>query len=732
MVKIKLRRKSSSKPRLYTCCAAALSASTILSMLLIFRSDITGQAGRHGSGSPPVGIDQILRDSKTVVSKMQSRLSKAKFQGDSAGTFLDSSSSIQVPNGESSKTEIILKREGSGPTIVGYVNDFQNERQRSLLGVPIEQKVDAVDKVVAVAAGTAVKPCSTFKNGKKYTEKQCSDPNIIQFAYNSAWFPRMLCGQDVKPGEVVRLPVACEDFEVGLSTVSKPPVSGDGMQPIVIKSRLEEMLEPESLESVDCDIPCKQQTDMLGLHRVVAGEQWTITYTDADTFSNGNARIERLGHREDHFYSTQSFKSSVPQTFFNWSQYGHLNREPIDWLSARKKAVYLVDRSCSTPGSRRHKYFNAISAVAPVDSYGSCGHNKDVPQGMSIATSEGRIEIMKKYRVVLAFDASTEKDHISPMIWDAIASGSVAVVVGAENMQSHLPQGSFVCSGDFSSWDELASHVKELLENKSLWESYQTWRSDESVMSRFRARYEFARTSATCRLCRWSYAKKYGLGWNDERQEVSEPISGRRLCAVEPNSVISKPFQEAWFSKDVQIQDVGEHGREGANVCGSTNADSVLESNGLRVDRMVSMHDGVIDITLKEVSQGPNRAALVLRLTFPGMENIGGAHFQHTHKLVPTSGMDLVSSASMQDTKRKVTVMSDWLSNIVSPSKSVVELVVMKDGEIWKEGGVQRVRIVLEDLDEKNEKTTEFFPSAFCKKMIKDFSDPLDIFYVDV
>ncbi|CAJ1970332.1 unnamed protein product [Cylindrotheca closterium] len=698
-------------------------------MLFIFRSYSSSEVLRYGSGSPPVGIDQILRNSKVRFAKIKSRRSDESFQGDSAGSFLGGSSSIEIPNDESSKSDIVLKRDGTGPTVVGYVNDFRNERQRPLARALVEQKVDAIEKVVTAAAQTAVKRCSISKNGKKHTETHCSDLNTTLFAYNSAWFPRILCGQEVMSGDVIEVPVGCEDYEVGLSTVPKPPVSGDGMDPIVIKSSLEDIFEPESLESVHCDVPCKQQKDMQGLRRFVAGEQWTITFTDADAFSNGNARLERLEHREDHFYSTQSFKSSVPHTFFNWSQYSHLNTNSIDWLSARNKAVYLVDRSCSTPGSRRHKYFSAMSAVVPVDSYGLCGHNIEVPHEISIGTSEGRVEIMKKYRVVLAFDPSTEKDHISPMIWDAIASGSVPVVVGAENMRSHLPEGSFVWSGDFSNWDELANHVKELLDNKSMWESYHTWRSDERVMSRFSVRYEFARTSAICRLCRWSYAKKYGLGWNDERQEVSEPSFRRRLCVSGTNKIISTPFQEAWFSKNDQIQDSHEPIQEGPDTCGSTKVDFVLKSKGLRVDRKVSMHDSVVDITLKEIFQDASSAAVVLRLTFPGIENIAGAHFKHTHRLVPTSRTHQVSSASMQDGNKKVTVMLDWVSNITSPSKSTLEVVVMEDSEIWKEGDVKRVRIVLEDFDAKNEKESEFFPSAFCKKMIKDFSDPLHIFF---
>ena len=43
----------------------------------------------------------------------------------------------------------------------------------------------------------------------------------------------------------------------------------------------------------------------------------------------------------------------------------------------------------------------------------------------------------------------------------------------------------------------------------------------------------------------------------------------------------------------------------------------------------------------------------------------------------------------------------------------------------------KRIRVISEDVDVKNDKMTEFFPSSFCKKMIKDFVDPLELFVAD-
>ena len=103
----------------------------------------------------------------------------------------------------------------------------------------------------------------------------------------------------------------------------------------------------------------------------------------------------------------------------------------------------------------------------------------DFPSDKDISKLEDRLELMNQYKVVLAFDVSSDKDHISDYIWEAFLSGSVPVVVGADNIKEHLPAGSYVDSRSFGDWDELAQYVVKMRKNRTEWESYHKWRDDE-------------------------------------------------------------------------------------------------------------------------------------------------------------------------------------------------------------------------------------------------------------
>ena len=177
---------------------------------------------------------------------------------------------------------------------------------------------------------------------------------------------------------------------------------------------------------------------------------------------------------------------------------------------------------------------------------------------------------------------------------------------------------------------------------------------------------------------------------------------------------------------DIVVKEDGNTSDE----CGSKISDTKIESAAFKVHRVVTLHDGIIDITIKEFDRYESNGKIILRLQFPGFNNSGGAHFKNTHSLVSTTWMKTVSSASMQDDFAKVTVLSDWITNISSPKEGIVEILVEEPNDPMSGGDYssKRIRVIPEDVDVKNDKMTEFFPSSFCKQMIKDFVDPLELF----
>jgi hypothetical protein len=619
----------------------------------------------------------------------------------------------------------VVDKKGTGPTKVAYIKDFVNERRHPAFQIATgNSNNDSSKTVSSLMKGLSVKHCLEYQDGERKMNSKCLDSDSEIIAFNSAWFRRTWCGQEIKPGAAtVIITEHCTDDVSHLFSVEMPPISGEGMEPIIVKSHNN---DASNLENVECDISCNQEKGMTGVQRFIDGEPWSITYGNSDSRATN---IERMAYRRGEFYSTQSFNSAIPQTFFDWSKFSLRNRPAVDWETAKNRGVYLINKACVSYSTKRHKYVAAMIAKFSVDSYGSCEHTTEVPPGGTLKTSEGRIEIMKQYRVVLAFDSSSDEDSLSSMIWEALISGSLPVLVGAGNMKSHLPKGSFVSSQDYSNWDEMANHVKEISENKSLWESYHIWRTDEDAIAEVEAKYEFARTSTICRLCRWAYAKKYGLGWDHIKQKVSKPKLARTLCTSPSKSLVSRPFQEVWVSKADRSDSVWEDDETGE--CNSPTSNSVIESNDFNIHRTVIMHDGVTDIIIKDLDRHDANADVILRMKIPGLANSDGAHFKNTHALVPSSQAKFFSSASVQDDFVKVTVLADFITNVSSPSEGTIEIPIHKPHNSPNAKGFpKRIRVILEDFDIINDRMTEFTPSVFCKKMIKDFVDPLELFII--
>eukprot|EP00980_Cylindrotheca_fusiformis_P012334 scaffold3020_cov118-Cylindrotheca_fusiformis.AAC.4 len=726
MVSVKLPPRRTVKSRIVSVRNVILAGLALLSFRFMFSSQhISGSPNNLSAGSRPLGLEEMLKDSKKGIALLEHAVDF--HQGSS-----NDDKNRRIPPQPNRKTDIlsvVVEKKGTGPTNIAYAKDFADEREHPAIKTAIENTEDVTKTVSDLMGGASVKPCRVPKDDGFYFDSRCTYPDSTIVAYNAAWFHRTWCGQEIKPRTAVTMTEHCADHIVYLSEIDPPPLSGQDTEPVIIRSQNKGIVDARDLETIECNIKCMQEKDMQGSQRFVDGEPWSITYTDDDAFANGHARIERLAYRRDHFYSTQSFTSAVPHTFFDWSKYNLREHPALDWATAKAKAVYLVDSKCSGHDSRRHRYFGAIAEVLAVDSYGSCAHNTDLADGMTLETSEGRIAIMKRYRIVLAFDAGTDKDHISPMIWDALISGAVPVIVGAENMKSHLPSDSFVWSGNFHSWNELAVYVKQLVEDEKKWNFYQAWRNNETSLSLFEAKYDFARVSTVCRLCRWAYATKHGLGWSQEKQTVVEPNALRKLCTSQSTALILKPFAETWLSRLDKKDSMFHADQTDHEECNSMMADSKIEARDFRIRRVAAMHDGVTDIIVKEVDRDDEQRNILLVLTF-GVENFDGAYFENTHALTPTSRPHGVSSLSIQDGSVKVTVLSDWVTRISSPTKGSVEILIQKSSEapVGKEYP-KRIRIIHEDFDSKNDKVTEFYPSVFCKKMIQDFVDPLDLFY---
>ena len=619
---------------------------------------------------------------------------------------------------------IVVEKKGTGPTNVGYVKDFVHERANPAYKTMGSPSKDLSAEIAKMVNEKSVLPCYDEKTGKIHPK--CSDHDTAMIAYNSESFVRTWCGQEIEPKSALMLTDHCDDPMAHLFPAEVPPITGDHMPPIVIKTSETKETHDLELEQVQCDVPCELEKgnhfgfdDKRGKQYFIDGTPWKIKMDDK--------KMDRTDYKNDQYYSSQSLWSSVPLSHYDPKLHSLKNRPAVDFDAAQEKAIYLVSDNCAGKAIGRGKIFDAVKKEVTVDSFGKCGHNAEVPEGMTIDTLEGRIKLAKKYRIILGLDIDKNKDHITDVVWEAFLSGAVPVIAGAENIATRFPPKSFINAKMFDNNEELAEHVKEVMTNKEVWLSYQAWRSDESAIEKVDAQNYFAGTEPTCRLCRWAYAKKYGLGWDHVKQEL-RPISKvpkDKFCTTADHALVSKPFSEVWVTKgDNEV--VLEEDSDGES-CSSLSTEGSLSAGSSKISRKVYHHDGVTDFFITE-STGNEESALLLK--FPGIRNADGACFFNTHTLVSTDKGTGVSSASIQDDLVKITVLANWDTTVNCLGEGTME--IKNDSTPLSDTDIpRRVRIIIEELNPIFDKMTEFVPSSFCEMMTKDFIDPVGFYFAD-
>lgn len=630
-------------------------------------------------------------------------------------------------NNKNDLNPIVLEKKGTGPTKVGYVKDFVDERANPAYKHIESPIVDASAEVAKMTNEKSAVAC--FDESTGTINEKCLDHDTPLIAYNSESFARTWCDQEIGPKSAVVMAEHCTDPVSHIFPSQVPSLKGEHMPSIIVKKSE----KPSATEEVTCDIPCLQETGLNfgvndeGKTYSIDGEPWKISVMDE--------RMTRGDYIKDHYYSSYSLVSSVPLSQYDQDLHSLRKSVAVDFDTVENKAIYLVSGNCNARSTKRNRWFDAVNAKVKVDSFGDCGHNAEVPEGETIKTPEGRIALSKKYKMVLAFDSSNGKDYITNVVWEAFASGAIPVVSGADNIATRFPVHSFINVKDFDKWDDLAEYVEKVMSDKELWMSYHKWRDDDEAIEKVLKQNEFAKTGPTCRLCRWAYAKKYGLGWDHANQEVRPvpKVPKEKLCTTADHGLVSKPFVESWVTR-TSAGDVEKVFEEDADLesCSSLSVDGGIAVGTYKGKRKVVQHDGVTDFIVTESLDDSENEETSLRLTFPGVRNPDGAFFHNTHTTVSTAKGARVSSASIQDLLVKITVLANWDTTVKSTGEGIMEVVIKNDNKsITSNDAPRRVRVIIEELNPVVDKMTEFFPSSYCKQMTKDFIEPIGVYFVD-
>lgn len=78
---------------------------------------------------------------------------------------------------------------------------------------------------------------------------------------------------------------------------------------------------------------------------------------------------------------------------------------------------------------------------------------------------------------------------------------------------------------------------------------------------------------------------------------------------------------------------------------------------------------------------------------------------------------------------KKVMVLANWETEMLGTAEGMMEVVLRGINGDLHQDEQRRLRVIVEDMSYLHDKLTEYFPSSFGELMIKDFVDPLEVFY---
>mmetsp|Transcript_12013 Transcript_12013/g.12078 ORF Transcript_12013/g.12078 Transcript_12013/m.12078 type:complete len:208 (-) Transcript_12013:281-904(-) len=118
-----------------------------------------------------------------------------------------------------------------------------------------------------------------------------------------------------------------------------------------------------------------------------------------------------------------------------------------------------------------------------------------------------------------------------------------------------------------------------------------------------------------CRMYRWGHARKYGLGWNHDHQEIEPVILSREACVV--RGFLRSPAVETWLMVDssqssLQTVKVAPLSRNSLDSECPLSKESVATVVGSGLTRKVWGNDGCTDFYIS----GKESKTLILRLDF--------------------------------------------------------------------------------------------------------------------
>lgn len=159
-----------------------------------------------------------------------------------------------------------------------------------------------------------------------------------------------------------------------------------------------------------------------------------------------------------------------------------IERQPIAIDIKNKKrheglSAVMYAQSHDNVPSFRDMYVKELMNYLDIDSYGTCLHNKDLPENLRNAAKSFQedqfLDFIANYKFHLAFENAVCDDYMTEKLMRPLHVGSVPIYYGSPKAKDWMPHNSsIIMVNDFKSPKELAEFIKYLDENDDEYSKY--------------------------------------------------------------------------------------------------------------------------------------------------------------------------------------------------------------------------------------------------------------------
>ncbi|XP_048195007.1 alpha-(1,3)-fucosyltransferase 11 [Perognathus longimembris pacificus] len=166
-------------------------------------------------------------------------------------------------------------------------------------------------------------------------------------------------------------------------------------------------------------------------------------------------------------------------------------RERAEWRRRGHAPLLYLQSHCDVPADR-DRYVRELMRHIPVDSYGKCLQNRELPttrlRDTATATTEDPelLAFLSRYKFHLALENAICNDYMTEKLWRPMHLGAVPVYRGSPSVRDWMPNNhSIILIDDFESPQKLAEFIDFLDKNDEEYMKFLEYKQPGGITNQF-------------------------------------------------------------------------------------------------------------------------------------------------------------------------------------------------------------------------------------------------------